>query len=272
MKRKLLCKNRPLVMGVLNVTPDSFSDGGRFLDPHTAVQHALHMVEEGADIIDVGGESTRPFSSRTGVDEELTRVIPVIEQIRSRSDVMISVDTYKAKVAEEAFRAGADMVNDISALMFDPSMAETVSSLGMYVVLMHIKGTPENMQSDPVYEDVIAEVTEFLRERTSFALSCGIEEERIILDPGIGFGKRVEDNLRILKELRRFRELGRPLLVGTSMKTFIGKVTDTPVEGRLEGTLASVALSLWNGADIVRVHEVGKTRKVALLVDAVLKS
>jgi dihydropteroate synthase len=230
------------------------------------------MVEEGADIIDVGGESTRPFSTRASLEEELARVIPAVRDIRSRSDVMISVDTYKAKVAEEAYYAGADMVNDISALMFDPSMAGTASRLGMYVVLMHIRGTPENMQIDPHYEDVVAEVRDFLSERTAFAVSRGIEEDRIVLDPGIGFGKRVEDNLRLLKGLRTLKGQGRPLLVGTSMKTFIGKVTDSPVEERLEGSLAGVAISVMNGADIVRVHHVGQTRKVVQLVDAVMKS
>jgi dihydropteroate synthase len=259
-------------MGVLNVTPDSFSDGGKYLDPRSAVQHALQMVEEGVDIIDVGGESTRPFATRATVDEELKRVIPAIQGIRSRSDVLISVDTYKARVAREAYDAGADIVNDISALMFDPDMAEIVSRLGMYVILMHIKGTPENMQVDPRYSDVISEVMDFLRERTAVAVSHGIKEEDIILDPGIGFGKRVEDNLRILKDLRVFKQLGRPILVGASMKTFIGKVTDSPVEARLEGTLASVAVALWNGADIVRVHDVARTRKVVQLVDAVMKS
>ena len=259
-------------MGVLNVTPDSFSDGGQFLDPRSAVQHALRMVEEGADIIDVGGESTRPFSGRVTADEELKRVIPVIREIRSRSDVLISIDTYRSAVAREACGAGADMVNDISALRFDPLMAETVAGLGVYVVLMHMKGTPEDMQTEPHYEDVIAEVADFLRERTAFATSRGVMEEDIILDPGIGFGKRMEDNLRIIKELRVFKEIGKPILVGASRKSFIGEVTGAPVEGRIDGSLASVAVSIWNGADIVRVHDVGKTHKVVSLVDAIIKS
>ncbi len=259
-------------MGVLNVTPDSFSDGGKFLDPRIAVQHALEMVEEGADIVDVGGESTRPFSQRATANEELERVIPVIQEIRAHSDVIISIDTYKSKVAEEAGRAGADMVNDISALTFDPEMASVAARLGMYVVLMHIKGTPEDMQKDPCYDDVIREVGDFLKARVTFAVSRGIREEDIILDPGIGFGKRVEDNLKLIKDLRAFKVLGRPLLVGTSMKTFIGKVTDWPLEERVEGTLASVAISVWNGADIVRVHNVKGARKVVRLVDAIIKS
>ena len=272
MKRKLLCKERPLVMGVLNVTSDSFSDGGKFLDPQAAVQHALEMVEQGADIIDVGGESTRPFSERVSAEAELERVIPVIREIRNRSDILISVDTYKSIVAEEACRAGADIVNDISALTFDPAMAGTVARVGAYVVMMHIKGTPEDMQKDPHYDDVIAEVSDFLKERMAFALRSGIRSEDIILDPGIGFGKRIEDNLRIIKELRTFTDLGAPLLVGTSMKSFIGKITGWPMEERVEGTLASIAIALWNGADIVRVHDVEKARKVAGLVDAIRRS
>ena len=272
MQRKPLCSDKPLIMGVLNATPDSFSDGGRFFNSESAIEHGLHMVEEGADIIDVGGESTRPFSQRVPAQEELKRVIPVIRGIRARSDVLISVDTYKAEVAKEAHDAGADMINDISALMFDPDMAEVAAASGMYVVMMHMKGTPEDMQADPHYEDVVEEVSQFLKARMAFATERGVKEENIILDPGIGFGKRVEDNLRILKELRVFRSLGRPVLVGTSRKTFIGKVTESPVDDRTEGTLASVAISLWNGADIVRVHDVGKARKVAMLVDAVIKS
>ena len=272
MQRKLLCSEKPLIMGVLNVTPDSFSDGGKFLDSKTAVSRALQMVEEGADIIDVGGESTRPFSQRVSTCEELKRVIPVIEAIRANSNVVISVDTYKAEVAKEAHDAGADMINDISALVFDPDMAETAAALGMYVVMMHMKGTPEDMQTDPHYEDVLGEVSQFLKARMMAAVDRGVKEENIILDPGIGFGKRVEDNLRIIKGLRVLKDLGRPILVGTSRKTFIGKVTDSPVDDRTEGTLASVALSIWNGADIVRVHDVGKARKVAMFVDAVIRS
>ena len=272
MQRKLLCTGKPLVMGVLNVTPDSFSDGGKFLDFKSALQRARQMIEEGADIIDVGGESTRPWSQRVPADEELRRVIPVIEGIRAESDVVISIDTYKAEVAKKAHEAGADMINDISALAFDPGMAETAAALGMYVVMMHMKGTPENMQADPHYEDVVEEVRRWLEVRMAFAVDRGIKEDDIILDPGIGFGKRLEDNLRIIKGLRAFKDLGRPILVGTSRKTFIGKVTDSPVDDRMEGTLASIAISLWNGADIVRVHDVGEARKVAMLVDAVVKS
>lgn len=259
-------------MGVLNVTPDSFSDEGEFFDTKTAVQHALEMVEEGADIIDVGGESTRPFSLRVPLHVELKRVVPVIQGIRASSDVLISVDTYKAEVAKEARDAGADMINDISALVFDPEMAETAAVLGMYVVIMHMKGTPQDMQADPYYEDVIGEVFRFLEARMTFAIDRGIREDNIILDPGIGFGKRVEDNLKIIKGLGTFKDLGRPILVGTSRKNFIGRITDSPTHDRTEGTLASIAVSIWNGADIVRVHDVGKARKVIMLVDAVVKS
>jgi dihydropteroate synthase len=260
-------------MGILNVTPDSFSDGSKYYDPPVAIRHALEMIEEGADIIDVGGESSRPFSERVETEEELRRVVPVIKEIRaSNPDIIISVDTYKAQVAREAHDAGADMVNDISALMFDPDMAVTAARLGMFVVLMHIKGTPQDMQKDPHYDDVVSEVKDFLRKRVAFAKSRGIEEDKIILDPGIGFGKRIEDNLRIIKELGSFKDLGRPILMGTSMKSFIGKLTGWPMEERVEGTLASVAISVWNGADIVRVHDVRKARRVVRLVDAVMRS
>ncbi len=260
-------------MGILNVTPDSFSDGSKYCDAPSAVRHALEMVKEGADIIDVGGESSRPGSEPIGIEEELHRVVPVIKAIREKNpDITISVDTRKAAVAAESCNAGADMINDISALMFDPEMAETVARSGAYIVLMHMKGTPRDMQKEPYYSDVISEVEDFLHERLECARECGIDEERIILDPGIGFGKRVEDNLRIIKELSRFKTLGRPILVGSSMKSFIGKLTDWDMEGRVEGTLASIAIAIWNGADIVRVHDVRKTRKVVTIVDAVMRS
>lgn len=259
-------------MGILNVTPDSFFDGGKYLNREDAIKRALEMVEEGADIIDVGGESTRPYSEPVSTDEELKRVIPVIEGIRSRSDVFISIDTYKARVAEEAVYAGADIVNDISGFKFDRDMAYTVARLGVYGVIMHIKGTPRNMQVNPYYEDVISEIKEYFNERIEFALSVGIEREKIIIDPGIGFGKRVKDNLKIIKELKTFKEFGLPVLIGTSMKSFIGHVTSSEVHDRVEGTLASIAISIWNGADILRVHDVKKTVKVLKLVHAIMNS
>lgn len=272
MKRELFSKKEPLIMGILNVTPDSFFDGGKHSTEEAAVEHAFRMIEEGADIIDVGGESTRPFADEVGLDEELERVIPVIEKIRAHSDVFISIDTYKSKVAHEACLAGASMINDISGLTFDPRMVEAAARHGAYVVIMHIKGTPKDMQKDPHYTDVIAEISDFFLKQIETARRSGIAEDRIIIDPGIGFGKRVEDNLRILKMLGEFKKLGRPVLIGTSMKSFIGIVTDSPVTERLEGTLASLAVSLMNGADILRVHDVKKAQKVAKLVHAIMES
>ena len=259
-------------MGILNVTPDSFYDGGKHNKEEQAIEHAMTMIEEGADIIDVGGESTRPNADPVSIGEELKRVIPVIEKIRARSDVSISIDTYKAKVAHEACLAGADIINDISGLTFDTDMAPLAGRLGTYVVIMHIKGTPKDMQKDPYYEDVISEISDFFRAQMEVASRAGIEADRIILDPGIGFGKRVEDNLKILKLLGEFKKLGRPLLIGTSMKSFIGYVTDSPVEERSEGSLASTVVSLMNGADILRVHDVKKTRKAVKLVHAIMQS
>ena len=272
MVREIRCNGSTLVMGILNATPDSFYDGGKYYKIEDAMEHALQMIEDGADIIDVGGESTRPFSELISVDDELNRVIPVIEGIRANSDIAISIDTNKAQVAYEAYQAGADIVNDISGFMFDPDMAPTVSKLNMYAVIMHIKGTPKDMQQNPQYDDVISEIKAFFVERTAFARQHGVNEDRIILDPGIGFGKRVEDNLRIIKQISDFKELGRPILMGTSMKSFIGHITDSPLRERVEGTLASIAISAWNGANIVRVHDVKKAKKVVKLVSAIISS
>ncbi len=259
-------------MGILNITPDSFFDGGRHRSAEDALAHALRMVEDGAHIIDVGGESTRPFADEVAVDEELRRVIPVIEEIRARTDAIISVDTYKAKVAHEACLAGADMINDISGLSFDDRMASVAAAFDAHLVIMHIKGTPKDMQANPHYDDVIGEILAFFRDQTDKAIRAGVRRERVILDPGVGFGKRLEDNLRIHKMLGEFRKLGRPILMGTSMKSFIGKVTDAPVEERLSGSLASVAVSVMNGADIIRVHHVKETRQVVTLVHAIMES
>jgi len=265
-------KDKPLIMGILNVTPDSFFDGGSFFSQDKAIDHALKMVEDGADIIDVGGESTRPGSEPTSLEEELQRVLPVIEGIRSRSPIPLSIDTYKAAVAAAALAAGVDMVNDISALAFDCAMAETVAAGGVPVVMQHIKGTPRDMQKNPSYADVTGEIKEFFVERIAWARTRGVDEENIIIDPGIGFGKRVQDNLAIIRELPRLKELGRPLLIGTSMKAFIGRIMGTDVLAeRAEGTLASVAISLWNGADMVRVHDVAATRKVVLFMKALME-
>jgi len=269
MPRAFPCNN-PVLMGILNVTPDSFSDGGSHFALHDALNHAMRMIGDGAGIIDIGGESTRPFSEPVSEDEELSRVIPVIEKLRSMSDIPISVDTYKAAVADEALKAGADIVNDISGLMFDEKMAQVIAGHNAYAVIMHMKGTPKNMQENPVYGDVVTEVMAFLRRQSTYAAKNGIDEKKIIIDPGIGFGKRVEDNLRILKMLHAFKELGKPVLIGTSMKSFIGKVTEASLEERVEGTLATLAVALMNGADILRVHDVVRAGRVLKMVKAVM--
>ena len=266
-------EDRPLIMAILNVTPDSFYDGGKFYSADVAVEHALSMAREGADIIDVGGESTRPYSDITPIEEELQRVIPVIQAIKAQSNVLLSIDTYKAGVAKEAVDAGAGIINDVSGLTFDAAMGGVAARAGVPIIIMHMKGTPKEMQVSPRYDDVIQEIKEFFVERVQFAKQSGIDQENIILDPGIGFGKRLRDNLMIIKELRRFKELGHGILMGTSMKSFIGKLAgSSELEERVEGTLASLALSLWNGADIVRVHDVKKAKKVATLVHAVMKA
>jgi dihydropteroate synthase len=264
-------EDRALIMGILNVTPDSFYDGGRFYSRDAAIEHGLRMVHEGADIIDIGGESTRPYSEVTPLDVELERVIPVIRAIKERTGAFVSIDTYKAAVARAALEAGADMINDVSGLTFDDAMADVGAKSGVPVAIMHIRGTPKDMQVSPRYDDVVREIMEFFAERIAFAKQRGIAEENIILDPGIGFGKRLVDNLMIIKELGRFKDLGRPILIGTSMKSFLGKLADSSdPEERVEGTLASIALALWNGADIVRVHDVRRVKKVAVLVHGVM--
>lgn len=266
-------KDKPLVMGILNVTPDSFYDNGAFFSRDRALDHALRMIDEGADIIDVGGESTRPFSEPTPLAEELARILPVIEAVRKHSDIPLSVDTYKAEVARAALLAGADIVNDISAMSFDDHMADVVAGAKAPVIIQHIKGTPRDMQKNPFYEDVTGEIREFFVERIAFAKARGIDEEDIIVDPGIGFGKQLQHNLTIIKELGRLKELGRPLLIGTSMKSFIGRIMGTTaLEDRVEGTLASVVMSVWNGADIVRVHDVARTRRVVTFMEALMAS
>ncbi|MDD3845476.1 MAG: dihydropteroate synthase [Syntrophorhabdaceae bacterium] len=272
MARALRCNSAPVIMGILNVTPDSFSDGGRHQSLEETLDHARLMVEEGADIIDVGGESTRPYSEPVTEKEELHRVIPVIERLQGVPGVLISVDTYKANVAREALNAGADMVNDISGLTYDDAMAGIIAEKDAYAVIMHIKGTPRNMQENPHYDDVIGEIRGFLHDRIDYAVRMGIGKEKVVIDPGIGFGKRLEDNLRILKMLRDFKDLGSPVLIGTSMKSFIGKITDMPLEERVEGTLASLAVALMNGADILRVHDVRRAKKVLKIVKAVMEA
>lgn len=263
---------RTLVMGILNVTPDSFSDGGRFLARDSAIRQAERMAEEGADIIDVGGESTRPGADPLTAEEELDRILPVIEALHSRIPTPLSVDTWKSEVARHAAEAGAAMVNDISALTFDPDMARTVAELGVPVCLMHIRGKPKDMQENPRYDDVVVEVKEWLGERIEHAKSMGIARENIIIDPGFGFGKAVAHNLELLRRLRELTDLGYPIMTGTSRKSTIGKVLGgLPPEERLEGTAATVTLSIANGASIVRVHDVKEMVRVARMTDAVVR-
>jgi dihydropteroate synthase len=264
---KILSLDRPLVMGVLNVTPDSFSDGGRFLEPAAAVANAVRMVEEGAAIIDVGGESTRPGAAPVAIEEELRRVIPVIEQLRSRVAVPISIDTRRAKVMRAALIAGADMVNDVNALQELEAM-HAVANTDAAVCLMHMQGDPRSMQQAPHYNDVVTEVRDFLGDRVAACRSAGIGEERIVIDPGIGFGKTPDHNLRIISRLHDFIWLGRPILVGVSRKSTIGAIADRPVEGRLAGSVALATLAAWNGAAIIRAHDVAATVDAMKIVAA----
>jgi dihydropteroate synthase len=258
---------RPLIMGVANCTPDSFAV--RHETTAQAVAAARRMIDDGADIIDIGGESSRPGSDPVSVDDELARVLPVLEGIRSASDIPISIDTTKAVVAQKALTAGADIINDISALAFDDGMASVAARHKCPVVLMHIKGRPKTMQKNPHYDDVINEVMEYFDERLRYAVSHGIELEKIILDVGIGFGKRREDNLALIKHLDRFRRFDRPLLVGASRKRFIGDLTGEAEDGRMPGSVAIGALAVQNGADILRVHDVAETKQAVAMATAV---
>lgn len=261
-------KNGPLIMGILNVTPDSFSDGGRFYQAEKAVEWALQMVDEGASIIDVGGESTRPGAESIPEEEELKRVIPVIGKLRQKTDVLISIDTYKSRIAEVALQAGADIVNDISGARFDARMIEVVKQYDCPIIIMHIKGTPKNMQQNPYYDDVVAEIYDYFEERIRLLESSGIS--KIIIDPGIGFGKRLQDNLHLLRDLKDFTFLNKPILMGTSRKSFIGKILRQEVPAkRLFGSLATQIISVQNGADIVRVHDVQATNEALKILAAV---
>ena len=268
-KRTLILGKRTLLMGVLNVTPDSFSDDGFFFDKKKAIAHGLRMVEEGADIIDIGGESTRPGSKPLELEEELRRVIPVIESLAKKVDVPISIDTYKSTVAQRAIEAGAEMINDISGLHFDPGLAQVAAKEDAPLVLMHIRGTPETMQKDVHYDSLFSEILQYLKDSIQRAESAGLDPRQIIIDPGIGFGKTVEDNLLIIKNLYEFRILGKPILLGTSRKTFIGKILNTEVGDRLEGTLSSIAIGVLNGAHIIRSHDVLQAKKAIAVADAI---
>ncbi|MCX7428575.1 MAG: dihydropteroate synthase [Planctomycetia bacterium] len=266
--RTLRVGKLPLVMGVVNVTPDSFSDGGEFLDPAAAIDHGLRLAAEGADILDVGGESTRPGATPVGADEELRRVMPVVEQLCRRSDVPMSIDTSKAAVAREAVGAGAEAINDVTALSGDAAMMAVAVETGSGIAAMHMRGTPATMQQAPAYEDVVEEVLDYLAARRDALVAAGVDPARIALDPGIGFGKTTEHNLTLLGNIGRFHALGCPLLVGPSRKGFIGRVLDDPKADRAAGTIGvSLALAR-QGVQILRVHDVAAVRAALVLFEA----
>jgi len=265
---RTLSLDRPQIMGVLNITPDSFSDGGKFIGRDAAIEHAQAMVEAGAAIVDIGGESTRPGAAEVSIDEELARVIPVIEALSGSISAIISIDTSKPEVMAAAVKAGAGLVNDVRALQ-EPGALETVAGLDVPVCLMHMLGQPRTMQQDPQYENVLEEVYDFLMQRVAACEQHGIDRGRILLDPGFGFGKSLQHNLRLLAHLDRFQEAGLPLLVGMSRKSMLGMILDRPVEERLYGSLALAALAAWQGAQIIRVHDVAETVDVINVVAAV---
>lgn len=260
---------RPLIMGVVNVTPDSFSDGGRYLDPDAAVAHALRLVEEGADLLDIGAESTRPGADPVDEAEERRRAIPVVAAVAKAVRVPISIDTSKASLAEAALDAGAVLVNDVTALRGDPAMVDVIARTGAGIVLMHMSGTPRTMQQTPCYEDVVGEISAFFEERIRFAMSRGVVKKQIVLDPGIGFGKLLEHNLTLLAQLEDFTGLGCPLLVGVSRKAFLGQLVDRPVQERQWATAAAVAMAVERGGGILRVHDVRAMREVVQVTMAI---
>lgn len=261
---------RCLVMGVVNVTPDSFYDGGRFFDPEKAIAHGLKLASQGADILDIGGESSRPGADPVTTEEELRRILPVIRQLAREVAIPLSVDTYKAQVARKALEAGASLVNDISGLKFDPEMARTAAEVGASVVVMHTAGPPKTMQQATRYHDLMAEIIAYLRDSLRRAEEAGIAPEKLVVDPGIGFGKTTEQNLRILRELEQLQVLGRPILVGVSRKSFIGQILGESPEERLEGSLAAVAWAVIKGAKIIRTHDVLATRRMIRMLEALL--
>lgn len=262
--------NPPVVMGILNITPDSFSDGGQFFTSLKAVQRAREMVEEGAQIIDVGGESSRPGAQPLNVEEEIKRIIPVIKELGKKISIPISIDTSKPAVAEEAIDCGASIVNDITALRGDPKMAQLISRKQVKVILMHMQGLPRTMQKNPSYQNVVAEINDFFSERMEYAGQQNISQDRIILDPGIGFGKTLEHNLEILRHLDVFKQRGFSLCLGVSRKAFIGQILDLPVQERLEGSLAAAVWGAVCGIDILRVHDVKATVRALKVIGRIL--
>ena len=257
-------------MGVVNVTPDSFFDGGLYFEPARAIERALALAAEGADIIDIGGESSRPGSSPISAKEEKSRILPVVEVLKQKNGILVSVDTTKAEVAEAALAAGADIINDISAGRFDPRMLPLAAESGAALILMHMKGTPRTMQVAPHYDDLLGEVKAFLRERLEAAESCGVPRENLLLDPGIGFGKKLEHNLALLNNLGALADLERPLVVGISRKSFIGKILKLEAPERLEGTIAAAVVSLLRGASLLRVHDLQAVKRAIAVAEAIL--
>jgi dihydropteroate synthase len=266
---KLDFARRTVIIGILNVTPDSFYDGGKRSEPGRAIADGVEMVQSGAEILDVGGESTRPGARPVDVAEELDRVLPVIQGLRREVAVPISIDTYKSGVARAALDAGADIVNDISALRFDPALVSLVAAENVPIILMHMQGKPQTMQAEPRYNDVVREVRDFLAAQLYEAMDAGIAAERIILDPGIGFGKTLEHNLQLLRGLPALAALGQPLLMGASRKAFIGKILDLDPDHRLEGSLAAAVAAVLGGANLLRVHDVAETCRAARVADAI---
>lgn len=263
---------RTLVVGVLNVTPDSFSDGGQNFDTHRAIDRALEMERDGADIIEVGGESTRPGAARLSAEQELARIAPVLEAIGTRLRVPVSVDTYKSEVASRAIDLGASLINDVSALRFDPQIADAVARCGASLILMHMRGDPATMQKIPPSPDIFAEIESDMITAVAQAEARGVDRRQLVLDPGIGFGKTLEQNLALLNHLDRFNKLDLPLMIGTSRKSFIGRLTGRPESERVFGTAASVAVSILRGAHIVRVHDVKEMVEVARIADAIIQA
>jgi dihydropteroate synthase len=257
-------------MGILTVTPDSFSDGGQFTSSQQATDFAIKMINEGADIIDIGGESSRPGAKPVPLDEELKRIKPVIKSIREQTDCLISIDTYKASVAEAAIDLGVDIINDITSLSYDQSMANLVSTRKVPIILMHMQGSPQNMQLNPSYNNLINDLIIFFKTKIEIANKAGILDNMIIIDPGIGFGKSVEDNFEIIRELKQIKAMGYPILLGPSRKSFIGEALNLPVKDRLEGTMASITVGIINGANIVRVHDVIETKRTVLILEKLL--
>ena len=268
-KGYLNISEKPLVMGILNITPDSFSDGGKYFGIDNALNRARKMIDDGADIIDVGGESTRPNSSCVSADEEIRRVIPIIKELSKETKIPISIDTYKAEVADKAIQAGAQIINDISGLQSDTEMARVAVTHNTPIVIMHIKGHPHNFPKNPVYTKLIPEIISFLESRIEYSINAGISHNKIIIDPGIGFGKRVKHNTEILRQLNKFKCLNLPIMIGTSRKSFIDKILKSSDEINLIGTLVTLVVAVSNGANIVRVHDVKETVQVIKMYNSI---